>query len=71
MILETLNFKRGRILLNRFLSPDQLQNYLTVLQENRMLVYEEEKQTYKTTDKGTYFLQIYNQVGDLVAPTGI
>jgi predicted transcriptional regulator len=71
MILETLNFKRGRILLNRFLSPDQLQNYLMVLQENRMLVYEEEKQTYKTTDKGMYFLQIYNQVGDLVAPTGI
>ena len=71
MILETLNFKRGRILLNRFLSPDQLQNYLTVLQENRMLVYEEEKQTYKTTDKGMYFLRIYNQVGDLVAPTGI
>jgi predicted transcriptional regulator len=71
MILETLNFKRGRILLNRFLSPDQLQNYLKVLQENRMLVYEEEKQTYKTTDKGMYFLQIYNQVGDLVAPTGI
>ena len=71
MILETLNFKRGRILLNRFLSPDQLQNYLMVLQENRMLVYEEEKQTYKTTDKGMYFLQIYNQVCDLVAPTGI
>lgn len=71
MILETLNFKRDRILLNRFLSPDQLQNYLTVLQENRMLVYEEEKQTYMTTDKGMYFLQIYNQVGDLVAPTGI
>jgi predicted transcriptional regulator len=71
MILETLEFKRGRILLNRFLSPDQLQNYLMVLQENRMLVYEEEKQTYKTTDKGMYFLQIYNQVGDLVAPTGI
>jgi predicted transcriptional regulator len=71
MILETLNFKRGRILLNRFLSPDQLQDYLMILQENRMLVYEEEKQTYKTTDKGMYFLQIYNQVGDLVAPTGI
>jgi len=71
MILETLNLKRGRILLDRFLSPDQLQNYLMVLQENRMLVYEEEKQTYRTTDKGMYFLQIYNQVGDLVAPTGI
>ncbi|MGB7955878.1 MAG: winged helix-turn-helix domain-containing protein [Candidatus Nitrosopolaris sp.] len=71
MILETLNFKRGRILLNHFLSPDQFQNYLTVLQENRMLVYEEEKQTYKTTNKGMYFLEIYNQVGDLVAPIGI
>ncbi|PWU79251.1 MAG: hypothetical protein DLM72_18455 [Candidatus Nitrosopolaris wilkensis] len=48
-----------------------MQNYLTALQENHMLVYEEEKQTFKTTDKGMYFLQIYNQVGDLVVPTGI
>ena len=54
-------------MLNRFLSPDQLHNYLTVLQENGMLVYEEAEQTYKTTPKGMYFLQIYNQVGDLVA----
>jgi predicted transcriptional regulator len=71
MILEALNYERGRLILSRFLSPDQLRNYLTVLQENRMLVYEEEKQTYKTTNKGMYFLQIYNQVGDLVAPIGI
>jgi predicted transcriptional regulator len=71
MILETLNFARSRIILNRFLSPDQLHNYLTVLQENGMLVYEEEEQTYKTTHKGMYFLQIYNQVGDLVAPIDI
>jgi predicted transcriptional regulator len=71
MILETLNFARGRIILNRFLSPDQLHNYLMVLQENGMLVYEENGQTYKTTHKGMYFLQIYNQVGDLVAPIDI
>jgi predicted transcriptional regulator len=71
MILETLNFARGRIILNRFLSPDQLHNYLTVLQENGMLVYEEAEQTYKTTHKGMNFLQIYNQVGDLVAPIDI
>ncbi|MGB6527672.1 MAG: winged helix-turn-helix domain-containing protein [Candidatus Nitrosopolaris sp.] len=71
MILEALNYERGRLIVNRFLSPDQLRNYLTVLQENCMLVYEEEKQTYKTTNKGMYFLQIYNQVGDLVTPIGI
>lgn len=71
MILEALKCKRGRMSVHRFLSPDQLRIYLTVLQENRMLVYEEEKQTYKTTNKGMYFLQIYNQVGDLVAPIDI
>lgn len=71
MILEALKCKRGRFIVSRFLSPDQLRMYLTVLQEYRMLVYEEEKQTYKTTNKGMYFLQIYNQVGDLVAPIGI
>jgi predicted transcriptional regulator len=71
MILDTLNFERGQILLNRFLSPDQLYDYLTVLKENGMLVYEQHNQTYKTTHKGMYFLQIYNQVGDLVAPIDI
>lgn len=71
MILDALNCERGRLIVNRFLSPDQLRNYLTVLQENCMLVYEEEKQTYKTTNKGMYFLQIYNEVGDLVTPIGI
>ena len=71
MILDTLNFARGQIILNRFLSPDQLHNYLTVLKENGMLVYEQDNQTYKTTHKGMYFLQIYNQVGDLVAPIDI
>jgi len=58
-------------MLNRFLSPDQLPNFLTVLQDNGMLVYEEAVQTYKTTPKGMYFLQIYNQVGDLVVPIDI
>ncbi len=71
MILDTLNFARGQIILNRFLSPDQLHNYLTVLKENGMLAYEQDNQTYKTTHKGMYFLQIYNQVGDLVAPIDI
>jgi len=71
MILEALNCERGRLIVARFLSPDQLHNYLTILQENNMLVYEEERQIYKTTNKGMCFLQIYNQVGDLVAPIGI
>ena len=71
MILEALNCERGRFIVTRFLSPDQLHNYLTILQENNMLVYEEDKQIYKTTNKGVCFLQIYNQVGELVAPIGI
>jgi predicted transcriptional regulator len=71
MILEALNCERGRFIVTRFLSPDQLHSYLTILQENNMLVYEEEKQIYKTTNKGACFLQIYNQVGELVAPIGI
>jgi predicted transcriptional regulator len=70
MILEALNCERGRFIVTRFLSPDQLHSYLTILQENNMLVYEEEKQIYKTTNKGVCFLQIYNQVGELVAPIG-
>lgn len=36
-----------------------------------MLIYKERNQTFKTTDKGMYFLNIYNEVQELVTPTGV
>lgn len=73
MILEALSYEDGqnRVMHTRFLSDDQLSKYLTVLLENDFLVYEEGKKAYKTTDKGTDFLQTYNQVGELVTPIGV
>jgi predicted transcriptional regulator len=73
MVLETLSYEDGldRVMHSRFLSDDQLRKYLKVLQEYDLLVYEEEKRAYKTTDKGTDFLRTYNQVGELVTPIGV
>jgi predicted transcriptional regulator len=58
-------------MLEYILTPDQLENYFSTLQESCMLVYEQEKQSYKTTDKGMHFLEIYNEVEELVTPKGV
>jgi predicted transcriptional regulator len=73
MILEALSYKDGqnRVIHTRFLSDDKLSRYFQVLLEYDLLVYEEEKKSYKTTDKGTDFLRTYNQVGELVTPIGV
>jgi len=71
LILETLKFERDTSRLECFITPDQLQNYFSTLQENCLLVYEQEKQSYKTTDKGMHFLEIYREVEGLVTPKGV
>jgi predicted transcriptional regulator len=54
-----------KIMYNAFLSYAQLKEYLKILQENGLLVYEETKRTYLTTDKGLNFLKIYNKMDKL------
>lgn len=45
-----------------FLSYAQMQEYFTILIDNGLLRYDLETQTYKTTEKGHRFLEIYNKV---------
>ena len=71
IILESLRFQRDPIILERILTRDELQYYFSILQESNMLIYKERNQTFKTTDKGMYFLNIYNEVQELVTPTGV
>jgi predicted transcriptional regulator len=41
-----------------FLSYAQLKEYLAVLEENGLLEYDKSEQTFKTTQKGSRFLDI-------------
>jgi predicted transcriptional regulator len=55
---------KTNIMYKVFLSHDQLKEYLTVLTERDLLSYDEETQTFKTTEKGLRFLKTYTQMGD-------
>ena len=68
-ILEAANggVTKTKIMYKAFLSYAQLKEYLTVLIENGLLEYIEGEQIYRTTEKGTRFLKIYNQIGEYVA----
>jgi predicted transcriptional regulator len=52
-----------------FLSYPQLNEYLSILMKNKLVEYQEINQTYKTTGKGLHFLQIYNQIRELLTIT--
>ena len=52
-----------------FLSYTQLKEYLTVLIQYGLLELSEGTPTYKTTEKGLKFLEIYEQIKQLVTGT--
>lgn len=45
-----------------FLSYDQLKSYLPILTDSGLLRYDEETVTFKITEKGLRFLQIYHKI---------
>jgi predicted transcriptional regulator len=68
-ILETANggdATRSKILYKALLSSSQMKEYLTVLTESDLLRYDQETHTFKTTQKGLRFIEIYNQISDLM-----
>jgi predicted transcriptional regulator len=68
-ILEAANggdATRSKIMYKAFLSYSQLKEYLTVLTESDLLSYDQETHTFKTTEKGLRFLQIYNRISDVI-----
>ena len=62
-ILEAANSgtTKTKIMYRPFLSYAQLKEYLSVLQDNRLLAYEPQSQKLRTTAKGLKFLQLNNQ----------
>jgi predicted transcriptional regulator len=57
---------KTKIMYKAFLSYAQLKEYLTVLEENGLLIYDKSDQAYKTTQKGLHFLNITNSLQGLM-----
>jgi predicted transcriptional regulator len=53
---------RTKIMYRAFLSYTQLKEYLPALTERRLLSYDADTQTFKTTQKGLRFLNTYTQI---------
>jgi predicted transcriptional regulator len=72
MILDAANggAAKTKIINKAFLGYTQLREYLSILLENNLL-YSDGTQTYKTTEKGLYFLKIQNEIGELLQTTTI
>ncbi len=71
LILEAANrggATKTKIMYKAFLSFAQLREYLTMLQDNRLIEYEGGKQTYRTTEKGMRLLCMYSKMYELVPP---
>lgn len=60
------NATKTKIMYKVLLSYNQLKEHLMLLTEKDLLHYNEDTQTFKTTEKGLRFLQIYNQIDDMI-----
>ena len=63
-ILHTTNHgvPKTKIMYKVFLPYKQVQEYVDILIQNRLLEYLQVTQTYKTTEKGLKFLKVYDQM---------
>ena len=72
MILNATN-KGGetktKIMYFAFLSYNQVKEYLSVLIENNLIEYLDGGNKFKTTEKGLFFLKMYNEIGELLQQT--
>ena len=60
---------KTKIMYKAFISYNQLKEYLSVLIENNLLEYLDGTKTFKTTEKGLYFLKTHSEIGELLQQT--
>jgi predicted transcriptional regulator len=68
MILESANggaVTKTKIMYSAFLSYQQLKEYLTILQENDLIEYQEGERAYRTTSKGMQLLVLSSKIDEL------
>ena len=70
-ILDSANggASKTKIMYKAYLSYNQLKEYLTILIENNLIEYLDGTKTFKTTEKGLFFLKIHNEIGELLQQT--
>ena len=73
MILNAANggATKTKIMYFAFLSYNQVKEYLSVLIENNLIEYLDGGNKFKTTEKGLFFLKMYNEIGELLPPTKV
>ena len=68
-ILDAANGGRvtkTNIMYKAFLGYNQVKEQLAILTEKDLLRYDEDTRTFKTTEKGLRFLQIYSLIADMI-----
>jgi predicted transcriptional regulator len=68
MILQSANkgATKTRLMYGAYLSYTMTQEYLVFLQKKGLILYEEEVQKYRLTEKGLQFLRCYDQISDVL-----
>ena len=71
LILEAANggASKTSIMYKAFLTFTQMREYLGLLIQKGLIEYEEGERIYRITAKGLRFLQIYNELNDVVVMT--
>jgi predicted transcriptional regulator len=57
---------KTKIMYRAFLSYPQMKDYLMVLTQNDLISYDLDTQTFKTTQKGLRFIEVYNQMAGMI-----
>jgi predicted transcriptional regulator len=70
VILSSAAVEKGvlltRIMYTSFLSYGQMKQYFGLLLDHGLLEYEEEYKVYKTTKKGLQYLELYEEMDELI-----
>ncbi|MGZ5485695.1 MAG: winged helix-turn-helix domain-containing protein [Nitrososphaeraceae archaeon] len=69
MILDAANEggeTKTKIMYTACLSYNQVKEYLSILRENNLIEYLDGSNKFKTTEKGLFFLKMYNEIGELL-----
>jgi predicted transcriptional regulator len=67
-ILEAANgsITKTRIMYKALLNSAQMKENLATLTEKDLIRYDENSRTFRTTEKGRRFLDIYNRISDMI-----
>jgi predicted transcriptional regulator len=57
---------RTKIIYRAYLSHSQMKDYLMDLTQKDLLSYDLDTQTFKTTEKGLRFIEVYNQMDGMI-----